>query len=541
MGQKRGGLPFEKEPPAWQPARGSFFVYARLLCAIATCLCWLVQVQTNALVVSGDEIQYDTQTLSVVASQNVSIAHNAHTLYTAHATFDIPSQNIQIPETFVYHHDDSTVTGSSMVYNFKTHEGRIHHVRASLRDTHVSGEALDIDNNRIAVTHLTFTACDKPTPDYIVRSETVHIYPQVGFLVAFNNTLHSPLLPFPIWIPTYIYGSRSYSIIGSSSAIPEVGANNREGLYIKHRFGYFFNKHATGTVDLGWYIERGGFLYGFTQLLETSAASEIHLEAHVVGNDGFEGIAAYYTDLVSIQDPQDKEKKENDNNPFGNAFSSVFQNFKNNTSKFASRLQTGIVHRQLLNDSRVSQMPFVKLVLHETHVWENWTLAGDIGWANTKEETPTYNIHEDQNIHTQLSLGTIHAIAPSTNIGSTLLSNMNWYGNNGTWQRLFASFYLDFPIAGVQPRLFYIKKLMQPYGQSPFEYERKYATVSDEIGLRVDVPLWGLEWGYEAFYDLERNDLRTQNIRTSFLFDCWKLSIKVNTIEKNFSFGVELL
>ena len=126
-------------------------------------------------------------------------------------------------------------------------------------------------------------------------------------------------------------------------------------------------------------------------------------------------------------------------------------------------------------------------------------------------------------------------------LGSTLISNLNWYGNGETWQRLFASFYLDVPIIAIKPRLFYIKKLMQPYGQSPFEYERKYARVSDEVGLRMDIPLWGLEWGYEAFYDLERDTMRTQNIRTSFLFDCWKLSIKANTIEGNFSFDVELM
>ena len=234
-------------------------------------------------------------------------------------------------------------------------------------------------------------------------------------------------------------------------------------------------------------------------------------------------------------------EKRKDNSLFGDAFSPLSQNFKNNTTKVISRLHTGVAHRQQRNDSRVSHLPFVKLVIHETEIGEQWSLAGDMGWANTKEETPGNLIYEDQNLHSQLSLGTFHALAPSTNIGSTLISNMNWYGNGKTWQRLFASFYLDVPVFGVQPRLFYVKKLMAPYGQSPFEYERKYATISDEVGVQVTVPLWGLEWGYDAFYDLERAALRTQTIRTSFLFDCWKLSVKVSPIEGNFAFDVGLM
>lgn len=540
MAPKKGGLTFRKEPPSFLQDGGSFFIYAGLLFTLSLFLCSPVQIKGSTLSVSGDDILYDSKSLGLVASSDVAIVYEDHTAHTQHAIFDIPSQNIHIRNPFVYHHLDNTVTGSSMVYNFKTHEGHIAHVRASLKNILLTGKTIDVNTSHIAISHLTFTTCKRATPDYMVRSELVQLYPQVGFMVAFNNTLHSPLLPFPIWIPTYIYGSRSYSIIGSSSTIPEVGANNREGLYVKHHFGYFFNEASTGTVDLGWYIQRGGFLYGFTHLLETSAASEVHLKAHQVGQDGFEGLAAYYTDLVTVNNDNDKTENK-DNSLFGNAFSPIFQNFKKIAARSGSRLHTGVTYRQFLNDSRVSQLPFAKLLLHDTEVWNQWTLSGDIGWASTKEETPTFTIHEDQNLHSQLSLGTVHALTPSMTLGSTLISNLNWYGNGETWQRLFASFYLDVPLIAIKPRLFYIKKLMQPYGQSPFEYERKYARVSDEVGLWMDVPLWGLEWGYEAFYDLERDTMRTQNIRTSFLFDCWKLSIKANTIEGNFSFDVELM
>ena len=522
-----------KETPARRRAGVSFFVFALTLGG------WGPQLYAqNNWDVSGDEIQYNTHSKSVIASQNVEIQYKTHRIQTQYASFDVTSQNISIPATFNYQNQDQDahVTGSRMLYHVKTHEGNIHHLQAKLNNSSITGERMSIEANRLVIHDLTFSTCEKPTPDYIIRSELVHFYPQVGFMVAFNNTLSTPYLPFPLWIPTYIYGSRSYSIIGSSSAIPEVGANNREGLYIKHRIGYFFNERSTGTVDLGWYIERGGFLYGFTHLLETSNSSEVHLEAHMAGRDGFAGLAAYYTDLVTIQN-EDSTAHDTAENPF----LGLLQNFKNNTSKVASRLHTGVSHRQLRNDSRVSHTPFVKLLLHDTEVVDHWKLSGDIGWANTKEETPTDNIHEDQNIHSQLTLGTTHPVAPSTNIGSALVSNMNWYGNHKTWQRLYASFYLELPVMTLQPRFFYIKKLMQPYGESPFEYERKYATVSDELGLRVDVPLWGLEWGYEAFYDLDRHNMRTQNIRTSFRFDCWKLSIKANTIEGNFSFDVELL
>jgi len=533
MAPKRGGLPInKKEIPALRKTGISFCVCTLLYLALST-VCHAI-----TLSVEGEQIDYETNATGVIASQNVEIRYGEHLIKTSYTAFDIASQNIRIPSHFVYQHQQTQVSGSAMAYSFKTHDGHIQNIQAQVEKTKITGTSLDINNVRLEMNDLTFTTCDKPTPDYEVHAELVHFYPQVGFMVAFNNTLYTRFLPFPLWIPTYIYGSRSYSIIGSSSAIPEIGANNREGLYVKHRFGYFFDEHSTGTLDLGWYIERGGFLYGFTHLQETSDMSELHLEAHMVGFDGFEGLAAYYTDLL-FTDTSDEG--EPDSPSEGQAFLSILQEFKSSTSKVMSRLHTGVAHRQLINDSRVTQLPFIKLVLNETVLFDDWKLSGDLGWADVKEETPKYTFHEEHNTHTQISLGKMYALAPSTNFGTDVFSYMNWYESGQSWQRLFASFYLDFKLADLQPRLFYIKKIMNPYGNSPFEYEQKYATVSDEIGARVTFPLLGLEWGYEAFYDLDRKELRTQNLTTSFLFDCWKLSIQTNTIAGTFSFGVELL
>jgi len=527
MAPKKGGLPIKKESPVLTKAGLSFCVCALLYTVFISSL------SAESLTVSGDQIDYETTRTGVTASKNVAIRYGTHLIQTRYAAFDIPSQNISIPKDFRYRYQQTQVSGSSMVYNFKTHEGHIKNIQAKIEKTHITGKTLDINNSRVEMENLTFTTCDKDEPDYEVHAELVHFYPQVGFMVAFNNTLYTKFLPFPLWIPTYIYASRSYSIIGSSSAIPEIGANNREGLYAKHRFGYFFNEHSAGTLDLGWYIERGGFLYGFTHLQETSDSSELHLEAHMVGHDGFEGLAAYYTNLFSAEIDENEETKS--------PLLRLLQSFKSDNSKVVSRLHTGVAHRQLINDSRVTQLPFVKVVLHETDMLEDWKLAGELGWADVKEETPEYTFHEEYNTHLQFSLGKMYPLAPSTNFGTDLFSYTNWYESGQSWQRLFASFYLDFKLVDLQPRLFYIKKIMNPYGSSPFEYEQKYATVSDEIGTRVAFPLLGLEWGYEAFYDLDRKKLRTQKFTTSFLFDCWKLSVQSNTITGTFSFGVELL
>jgi hypothetical protein len=549
MAPTRGALPINPETPAMYIAGVSFCIpkiSQVFLGALLTSLLFSSITYGNTdIVVSGDHIDYDTNSKNLVASQNVEITFGQHQLHTNHSTFNIVSQNIKIQSPFTYEHQGIRVIGSKMIYNFQNHNGNIKNVQATIENAHISGSELDIDDTRLALHNLRFTTCNKPTPDYEVHSELVHFYPQVGFMVAFNNTIHTQFLPFPLWIPTYIYGSRSYSIIGSSSAMPEIGANNREGLYAKYRIGYFFNTHSTGTLDLGWYIERGGFLYGFTHLLETSQTSEVHLEAHMVGRDGFEGLAAYYTDIFTeektettdITDATDATESDEMDSPLF----SILNDFQEPLEKRLSRLHLGVSHRKLINDSRVTQLPFAKIVVNETPLVDSWRLSGDVGWASGKEETPTYAFIEDQNTHLELTIGKVYGLAPSTNFGITLVSNNNWYGTGKTWQRLFSAFHLDFKAFDTQPRIFYIKKLMNPYGESPFEYEKKYAMVSDEIGTRVETPWLGLEWGYEAFYDLERKELRTQNIKTSFLFDCWKLSIQANTIAGNFSFGVELL
>ncbi len=530
MAPKEGGLlPVKKKSPAYVKA-GLFFLLISSL--------YITPLLAETLSVSGDRIDYNANTKGIEANHNVDIWYGPHHIQTSKAIFDVPSQNVTLPEPFNYNQENTAVSGASMVYNFKTHEGIVNEIEIKADKTTITGRSLDIDKNRLAIEHLKFTTCEKDTPDYEVHSEIVHFYPQVGFMVAFNNTLYTQFLPFPIWIPTYIYGSRSYSIIGSSSAVPEIGANKREGLYLKHRVGYYFNERSTGTIDLGVYLQRGGYWYGFTHLEEVSNSSEVHISAHMVGHDGFEGLAAYYTDLITMK--QDSDEEEENNTLFGKLLFKTLQDFKNDTATVASRLHTGIRYRQLLNDSRVSHLPFVKLMLHDTEIVENWKLSGNVGWAHVKEETENYTFQEGSNTHSQLSLDTTYPIAASTNIGTTLISDMNWYDNQKTWQRLFASFYLDFQVIDLQPRLFYIKKLMDPYGESPFEYEKKYATVSDEVGARINFPLLGLEWGYEVFYNLDEKRLRTQNIHTSIPFDCWKLTLKTNTIQGTFSFGVEL-
>ncbi|MFT5171832.1 MAG: lipopolysaccharide export system protein LptA [Candidatus Marinamargulisbacteria bacterium] len=493
----------------------------------------LLQAAPNEIVsIEGEQILMDNEEGFILATQNVIVRYKNYTITSNEVEYRLDNRQLIFPEEFHLQKFGQEVETDSLEYTFSSLEGHAEHLHAKADRLQIDGEHVTFSPQNITIKNASFTTCPAPNRHYTVKAETIYLYPQWGFFVALHNRVEAAFLPFPIYIPTFIYGSRSYALVGSSTVIPDVGKNNREGWYIKQKFGYFQDRRSTGTINAG-FTEKLGPLIGFNHGLILTDAHQLNFRAHYVGSEGIEGGATYIIDIGHNNIAESRNSLLED----------LLLNFSAARQLPASRLSIHWQHRELINDSRVNFSPLVGLEVQPIKVLKtklqisSRLSAGKIGEEVVLNGTDTFKQlwkgNFDGTIKYPVSLSKTLVFEPQlTYLG-------NWYSDVTTWQRLFSQFSLNWDLEFLQPRLFFTKRLGRN-GGSPFEFENKYAVVSDEIGGELTTEIGGTEVRIRADYDLEVEKLRSLEFKGTFVFHCWKISLIINTQQNYIGFGVDL-
>lgn len=487
----------------------------------------LVAQMDAPLTIEADTIVYDRSEHLLTASDNVQVFYDDNQVFGDAFQFDYENELLWFPKTMTISQQNSRVQVTNLSYSMKTYEGAADSIEGKLDRLIIKGGAIAFTPEFITIASPSFTTCDLPdNKHYYLESRKMILYPQWGFMVAFDNTLHTPVLPFPFWVPTYIYGSKRYSLLASASPIPDVGSNAREGGYVKQKIAYFFDNRSNGTLDLG-YTQNQTWYFGFNhgQLLTENQA--LNLRWHYLGYDGTEGALVYSINLNTV--PTTGKK-----NLFGSLFSSL-----NEDAFRLSRLSLQAIYRELNNDSRVSYWPQAQLDLNRVELgnseifWTNTFLVGQL-----QEETPQRAIirssrkGSDTNFHKQLF--------KDATWGAT--ADLNYYGywyDASDWQRLFGRVGFDWYWPVLNPRVSYSKRLGLG-GMSPFEFENKYAQVGDEIGFGVSHDFGTIGVFSEGDYSLDDKVFRNFDVGVKLTDHCWRTIVRWKMQQAQFQFGVEL-
>ncbi len=459
-----------------------------------------VVIEYRNYIVGSKEFEFNSKTRYGVVSGNVDISG--------------PSQNIKA--------DFITYDGFNYI-------GKIQKLSGKVGKFIISGDSVRITPEKIMIKNASVTACDSPTPDYIIRSAQLDIFPQWGVLISFDNwvTIGSTAI---LWMPTFIYGSRDYSLLANNSSVPELGANPIEGAYIRQKLGYFINKdsHGAFTVELS---QNWGPGIAISHLQRLDSNTHVTIKTALNGSDGPE--YKITGGFVFGGGPPVAASED--------LLMEVFDQFNPSAYLPAGQAQIGTTLREIINDSWVSKPYFVSFQLNPISVLSPSTfLSTTLEHGNFQERSLTGI--EASSFETAVG-GTIsHKLALSRTAGIEFSSFYygNFYNTVTPWQRWFGRVSVSetWPSASVEVSM--TQKFWGTETTSPFEFERKYAIQGTEIGGKFLTKQGITVYGIEVNYDIDYRLYRSFDILVTPQFHCWRLPLRWKTVEGQITFGVEL-
>ncbi len=479
--------------------------------------------------VNADTIQIDTARSAFTASGNAVIEHRGMSASADIVYYSQPDGEVILTGKSRIWGPSQNYTMDAFRYNTISHQGDIESLRGIVDRLRITGKTVSVTPDKVTFKHATITTCEHENPDFIVRAGELQVYPQWGFFVSFDNWVHIKTLP-PVWVPTFIYGSREYSLIAANANIPEFSNSQREGAAIKQRFGYFLNQGRNGVIMVG-YTQALGPVISIHHLESLSRESNLQLK---LGNNGSDGIE--YATIFTHDFSTNSAETDTSDSPFD----ALVTRFNRAASLPPLQAKIGTSKGELINDNRVSKPVFAGLFLHQFGLKENLLMAGNLSASIIEETTLSQITKSAGELATSIRLDQLIPLSSSDqlSIGGFYMGNI--YSSSTSWHRLFGR--IDYQkrwgetslLIGLTPKIFSTEN------QSPFEYQRKYVIQNNETNAQLTTEWFGVQVGVYGNYDLDLHTFRSLDIAATPVFHCWRLPLRWKTIEGQITFGVEL-
>jgi len=483
------------------------------------------QVTLNAT-----EITYTTSENQLSATGNVVIEYRNTSTRADQFEFNSKSRVGVVSGNVALIGTNHRFSADQITYDGSTYTGTVRSLKGKLGKLIIDGKTTQITPEKITINTASITGCDSVTPDYTIRSSLLEVYPQWGVFISFDNWVSIGSVPV-LWMPTFIYGSRDYSLLAANSSIPEIGANPVEGGYIRQKLGYFFNKNSNGALILE-YCQNLGPVIGVTHIQRWDNQSRINIKTASNGSDGLEYqlIASLDLDTPTIPTASSDDFVIGMIDQLGQRFHLPAGQFK-----------MGSTLRELINDSRVSKPYLVGFQINPLPIIPNFEISGMIDHALTQERTITGNEVTDYETAISGEFTKRWALRDTTTLELKSLYYGNFYANAGPWQRWFGRIAVLEALALATIECSLTQKLWATTNLSPFEFERKYAIQGTEIGTKILSTIGTSTYGIEVNYDMDNTRYRTLDFIFTPLFHCWRMPLRWKTIEGQFTFSIELL
>jgi len=123
---------------------------------------------------SGDRIIRDGATEKLFA-ENGSLSRDGLEIRASRLEFGLESGDVLATGQVRVSQDESLLTGDEAHYNLRKRTGRLSHATALARGIHFSGEEIEVDPKRIAISSGAFTTCDRQRPHYQIRARRLEL------------------------------------------------------------------------------------------------------------------------------------------------------------------------------------------------------------------------------------------------------------------------------------------------------------------------------------------------------------------------------
>jgi lipopolysaccharide export system protein LptA len=507
-------------------------LYARFVLIIYLLLFVPLQVNAKNLKVinlQGDNIEFNDASKNISCSGNTRLNYNGYLLNTDVISLDLEKQLLRVPEEFTIKKPSQNIRAKNFVYDFSSYTGEASDVDINIARLHIQGSKIVFEPEKIVIKDASFTTCDLEEPHFKVSADQLDIYPLFGFFVSFDNRVHASFLPVPLWFPTYVYGTSKYSLLGSSTPIPDMGSSYVEGAFVKQRFGYFLSEKSSGTIDIG-YAEKLGVLAGFTQAFIPDDSQLLHISYHYLEKDSFDGHISYTFDLFK------QDNKIEDDDDFIAAMFSQMNDYGQIPQTNVSVL---FQYREVISDSRVSYLPDVNIDFANYEIMPLTRISLSTGYGRIEEDSYLGAFNTSNRFKFDSDLKTNFFSSELFDISSNVFFRGNWYSTNANWLRFFVQASVGFNVPILKPRISLSKKINNS-GESPFDFEKRWAMQTDEIGLTLEQDIFDTRFNVIADYSLEEKELRNFDFAMQIPFHCWQGTLTWKAVQKQFQFGFNI-
>lgn len=487
-----------------------------------------IQETSPKLEIEGEfiEIDYDSQT--ILATKNTVIEFKNSLIRSEEIQYDYGNQAFNIPEEYYIKAGKNFIKGTQFRYDFESYKGWSGPFLARINRYVIKGEGIEFKSDDVIIKHASLTTCDLEDPHYKIIAKQIHIYPKWGVLIALDNRIDLPLLPFDLWFPTYIYGSPKYSLLAQYTPIPEFGSTKREGWFVKQSIPYFMNGHSSGKVDLG-YMSELGVLLGVSHEFLHDNNTQTKYALRSFGTDGFGGGFTYTI----------KTTKEQPNEALSNSIDALLAGFdaeKPNKTEMRLELDYG----QLINDSRVDYAPYATAFLEDI-TWSPsrkkvFKVDTDFGVGQLTEHPLDGPVVQDWRAHSNIKFYNKVQLKPGIYFLPSLNISNHIHLDKGDWHRLFIGTAFQWTNIAFKPELSYIANIFNE-GESPYEFIQNYAQQDDELGLKLNQKFLFSEVWVDVAYDLERQRYRQLDYTLAIPLHKVTLLFTIKTVQEAIVIG----
>lgn len=231
---------------------------------LITKLVWLgllfFTVSLAAYDVTSNAFELDLSSNLLVLSGDVQMATGPYIFSAPQTRYEIDNQQIMISESFQIRNRAQIIQGSHLEMDNQNAVLTASEMDMSFQKYRLTGRNVRSGSSAIRMEKVRITSCKGEPPVLHLNSDEVVLYPQWGFLVAFNSFFHIKGVPV-FYFPAYFMGDRRQDIYSQNRLIPEMGSSPKEGGFVKEDVPYYINESNHGSIRAG-YLEKFGLQVG---------------------------------------------------------------------------------------------------------------------------------------------------------------------------------------------------------------------------------------------------------------------------------------
>lgn len=241
------------------------------------------QEAMEAVIVDGDEVNYDAATNTVKAEGNVVIEYKSIKVSCDKANVNTRMNVGDLYGNVQIQHDSGVLTGDNIRYNFNTQDAQMMGVYLESEPFYAYGESVKkVTDEYYELNDACVTTCGpvngkKYFMDYSLHAKKVEFYPKRK-VVAKNVIVKVGKMPL-MYIPYYVQPSKDK--LPRVTLVP--GYDSSRGAFLLSAWRYYINEKFKGRIHLDYHSKKGVGV-GFTHKMESEEFGDGVYTVYYVGD-----------------------------------------------------------------------------------------------------------------------------------------------------------------------------------------------------------------------------------------------------------------